>query len=307
MTDGATTLTFAGVGAATTVQVQGFASGELVAAQDPAPLTDGVPSCARGGSGQRDDVPRRRRETPPTGLTAAEVAERVAAGRTNATSRAHQPHGRRDRPGQRLHRFNGMLGRAVRARADVGPLAERPVRRWSSSPTRPSASCRRCGPSGRSTGWRCSTRPGRAWCATAPSSRSRSPRSCSTTCSSCAPGDQVPADGVVRDGDRARGRRVAAHRRGRPRRQGSPATRCCRAHRRGRARPVPGDGASGPTPTPPGWRPRPGGSPRPAPSWWPASTGCCAGSRWTHRSSSARSLLWSQFRTEDNDRAGATR
>ena len=33
VTDGATTLTFAGVGAATTVQVQGFASGELVAAR----------------------------------------------------------------------------------------------------------------------------------------------------------------------------------------------------------------------------------------------------------------------------------
>ena len=31
--DGATTLTFAGVGVATTVQVQGFASGELVAAR----------------------------------------------------------------------------------------------------------------------------------------------------------------------------------------------------------------------------------------------------------------------------------
>jgi hypothetical protein len=33
VTDGATTLSFAGVGAATTVQVQGFASGELVAAR----------------------------------------------------------------------------------------------------------------------------------------------------------------------------------------------------------------------------------------------------------------------------------
>ena len=33
VTDGATTLTFAGVGAATTVQVQGFAAGELVAAR----------------------------------------------------------------------------------------------------------------------------------------------------------------------------------------------------------------------------------------------------------------------------------
>ena len=33
VTDGAATLTFAGVGAATTVQVQGFAAGELVAAR----------------------------------------------------------------------------------------------------------------------------------------------------------------------------------------------------------------------------------------------------------------------------------
>ena len=86
VTDGATTLTFAGVGAATTVQVQGFASGELVAAQDPAALTDGraiLRSWWVRAAGRRPSPARRRRAT---GLTAAGVAERVAAGRTNATS-----------------------------------------------------------------------------------------------------------------------------------------------------------------------------------------------------------------------------
>ena len=43
------------------------------------------------------------------------------------------------------------------------------------------------------------------------------------------PGDQVPADGVVPHGDRARGRRVAAHRRGRTRWSRQPGTRCGRA------------------------------------------------------------------------------
>ena len=40
---------------------------------------------------------------PATGLTAAEVAERVARGPDQRHRRAHEPHARRDRPGQRLH------------------------------------------------------------------------------------------------------------------------------------------------------------------------------------------------------------
>ena len=50
--------------------------------------------------------PRRSRptfETPPTGLTAAEVRNASPRGAVERHRRAHQPHRRRDRPGERLH------------------------------------------------------------------------------------------------------------------------------------------------------------------------------------------------------------
>ena len=80
-----------------------------------------------------------------------------------------------------------MPGRAVRLRA----RRERAHRR----------SCRSGGRSARSTGWRCSTRPRRASCATARRTRSPSTRSCSTISSSCAAGDQVPPTASCSDAD----------------------------------------------------------------------------------------------------------
>ena len=81
--------------------------------------------------------------TPETGLTAAEVAERVAQGRANARRLRTSRTVGRDRPRQRLHALQRPAGRAVRPRADHRPLAERPVRPGRSSPTRRSASSRK--------------------------------------------------------------------------------------------------------------------------------------------------------------------
>ena len=247
-----------------------------------------------------DRLPPSRPPTAGTGLTAAEVAERVALGRTNADDDAHQPHDRRDRPRQRAHRLQRHPGRPCGC---------------SSSP--PGAGRTRCSASSSSSTpaigivqeVRAKRTLDRLAVLNAPRARvrarrgrargRRSPTSSSTTCWCSRAGDQVPADGVVRDDERAVGRRVAAHRRGRAGGQGAGRRGLVGGDRRRRSRPGAGDGGRGGRPTPPGWRPRPGGSPRPTRSWSPAPTGCCAGSR-SRCSSSARLVLWSQFRTADN-------
>ena len=73
-------------------------------------------------------------------------------------------------------------------------------------------------------------------------------------------GDQVPADGVVRARRRARDRRVAAHRRVRPGRQGRRRRGALGQHRRSRARAGSRRRGSAPTRTRAGSRPRPAGS-----------------------------------------------
>ena len=170
-------------------------------------------------------------QTPPTGLTAAEVAERVARGADQRHRRAHEPHARRDRPGQRLHPLQRDPRHDARGDPRGRPDPGRDCSASCSSPTRSSASSRRCGPSARSTSSRCSNAPGARGCVR------DGERGHEVAVD--AGGARRPARAAHRRPDpvrrrrarrrRARGRRVAAHRRERPGRQGRRATRCSRA------------------------------------------------------------------------------
>ncbi len=111
----------------------------------------------------------------------------------------------------------------------VGLVPGRAVRHHPRGQLARSASCRRSGPSGRSTGSRCSPRPSRAWCATARSREIAVEEVVLDDLVELRTGDQVPADGIVRAAGGPRDRRVAAHRRGRRRSTRRRATRCSRA------------------------------------------------------------------------------
>ncbi len=114
-------------------------------------------SCWVRAAGRRPSPrPRRRRRPgspPPTSPSGSPRAD-------ERTSAAHQPHGRRDRPGQRLH---PVFNAHPRRRSGVIVLFVAPLQdassASSSSPTPASASSRSCGPSGPSTASPSSTRP----------------------------------------------------------------------------------------------------------------------------------------------------
>ena len=134
-------------------------------------------------------------ETPSTGLTAAGVAERVAAGRTNATSPRTSRTRRRDHPGQRLHPLQRHPRRAARRRPDVGPLAGRAVR---PRPRRQRRDRHRAGAAGQAH-----PRPARG------AQRPTAPGSCATAPSAEVAVEDVVLDDllVLRTGDQVPGRR----------------------------------------------------------------------------------------------------
>ena len=142
------------------------------------------------------------RETPPTGSPRPRSQERVARGADQRDRRAHQPHARRDRPGQRVH----PLQRDPRRRCSsvivvVGPIQDATFglvlvanARHRHRPggarqahARPPRGAERTPSPGRA-------RRGRR-------RRSRWKRWCSTICSSSGPATRFPCDGVVRTAD----------------------------------------------------------------------------------------------------------
>ena len=161
-------------------------------------------------------------ETPDTGLTDAEVRDRVARGQTNEagerTSRTYSEIIRANI----FTRFNAILGTMLAVILAVGEIQDATfgivlvansligiVQEIRAKRTLDRLAVLSAPRAGR-------TRRPR-------SSRSRSTTSCSTTSCELQTGDQVPADGVVRSVARARDRRVAAHGRVRRRRQGAGA------------------------------------------------------------------------------------
>ena len=95
------------------------------------------------------------RTTPPTGLTAAEVQERVARGAVNDTGeRTSRTLGEIIRANV-FTRFNAILGAMLAVILVVGPIQDAPVRHRAGRERRSSASSRRCAPSARSTSSRC--------------------------------------------------------------------------------------------------------------------------------------------------------
>src|SRR6266536_150882 len=105
----------------------------MPAPRDPAPTLGGSPD-------------------PVAGLTAAQVAERVARGQVNDVPARSSRSTWEIVRGNTFTAFNGLLGSLLAVVLLVGPLQDG-CSAWSSCPTRWSASCRRCGPSGRWTGW----------------------------------------------------------------------------------------------------------------------------------------------------------
>ena len=177
------------------------------ASQQPLGVTLGDQAEHRFGTRCREPRPRRRGS--PTTRSASESH----AGPDERRRRTHQPHLRRDRPGQRLHpvqrhprhdarrhprRSGSMPGRAVRHH----PRRQRAHRDRAGGPgqadARPARGAR--------------ARRRRGWCATARSREIAVEEVVLDDLLELRTGDQVPADGIVRVGRRARDRRVAAHR-----------------------------------------------------------------------------------------------
>ena len=150
---------------------------------------------------------------PERGLTAA--AGRRAGRRAASQRRPRGPHahGGPDRARQRLHAVQRDPGRDARDHPGGGAAPGRPVRVRADRERRRSASCRSCGPSGRSIGSRCSPRRRRAWSATARSREVAVGEVVLDDVLDVAAGPEIVVDGVVLRATRHGGRRVAADRR----------------------------------------------------------------------------------------------
>ena len=154
------------------------------------------------------------------GLSDAEVAQRVAEGKTNDVPSQGGAQRRGDRPRQRLHPDQRDPRRAAGHRAVDRVAHQRTVRHPHRRQQRDRHHSGTAGQADTGPSWRSSVRRNR-WCAgSLGPARGRRARWCSTTSSSSGPGDQIVVDGEVVEESGPRGRRVAADGRGRPDGQG---------------------------------------------------------------------------------------